>query len=74
MKNDLEQYGYHYNFDGEIYVNKENKTVITEEFYEDNSSAIQGILANPNSGDDWIFHSNDEFSDEKKKEIIDRYK
>lgn len=66
----LEDEGYQYNFDREIYSNKKHKKIFTKEVVDDHNKdwLLERITAS--NGTDWTIYSGIPLKDKIKKEIL----
>ena len=54
----LQSAGYRYNFDREVYVNREARKVFSLEFVEDNQEEVLRKMIREENGDGWHFYFN----------------
>jgi len=71
MKKDiLREANYVYNFDREMYFNRDTRKVFSAEFIADRAEdEIVQRISEPGSGNGWKFHSNSPLPDSVKQEL-----
>lgn len=66
----LDQAGYAYSFDRQMYVNRKTKTAFSVEYVQDHTEdKIRKLIKERREGAEWLFHFNSEPSDAVKHEL-----
>lgn len=67
----LENAGYAYNFDREIYFSRAAKTIFSMDFVEDHDEEeIERLVRDENIGEEWRFHFNADPSESVRRELV----